>query len=184
MTRKAKIVATLGPSSWDADKIEELINAGVNVFRLNFSHGDRESHRGLIKSIREISDKLDSHTAILQDISGPKIRIGQVKDVMYLSEGDEIKFQKDDIVSSTENKTLCLSHPEIINSLEIGSKVYMADGTIKTEVVRKESEVAYVKVLVAGKLTSRKGVNFPGVTIPVPTITKKDRDDLIFGAKE
>ncbi|MFP4333093.1 MAG: pyruvate kinase [Campylobacterales bacterium] len=182
--RKAKIVATLGPSSWSHEKIEELIKAGVNVFRLNFSHGDRESHKGLIKSIREIATKLGSHTAILQDISGPKIRIGQVDDVMYLKEGDEIKFQKDDILSSTKNKTLCLSHPEIINSLEIGSKVYMADGTIKTEVVRKEGDAAFVKVLVSGKLTSRKGVNFPGVTIPVPTITKKDKDDLIFGAKE
>ncbi|MFP4485474.1 MAG: pyruvate kinase, partial [Campylobacterales bacterium] len=90
--RKAKIVATLGPSSWSHEKIEELIKAGVNVFRLNFSHGDRESHKGLIKSIREIATKLGSHTAILQDISGPKIRIGQVDDVMYLKEGDEIKF--------------------------------------------------------------------------------------------
>lgn len=183
--RKAKIVATLGPATGNAEKIEELIKAGVNVFRLNFSHGDHDSHAELVKTIREVAGRLKSNTAILQDISGPKIRIGQVDGELFLNEGDEVSFQKEEVVSNNENKALSLSHPEIIESLSEGSRVYMADGTIKTEIIKKESnDKAIARVLVGGKLTSRKGVNFPGVVIPVPTITTKDKGDLEFGAKQ
>jgi len=182
--RHAKIVTTLGPATNSSEMIEALIKAGVNVFRLNFSHGDYAGHKELIDKIRSISSKLGTYTAILQDISGPKIRIGQVEDVLLLEVGDKLIYQKDTIVSNNENKRVTLSHPEIIDSLEIGARVYLADGTIKTKVIEVRSGEAVAEVLVGGKLTSRKGVNFPGVKIPVPTITEKDRNDIEFGAKE
>jgi len=182
--RHTKIVTTLGPSTSSNEKIEELIKTGVNVFRLNFSHGDYASHKEMIDKIRSISSRLGSHTAILQDISGPKIRIGQVDDILALEVGDKLIYQKEEILSSNANKRVTLSHPEIIDSLEIDSRVYLADGTIKTKIIEKKEGEAIGEVLVGGKLTSRKGVNFPGVTIPVPTITEKDKNDLEFGAKE
>lgn len=182
--RHTKIVATLGPATSSEEMIEALIRAGVDVFRLNFSHGDHTGHKGLIDRIRAISKKLGRYTAILQDISGPKIRIGEVEGVLLLEVGDKLIYQKDMVVSNNVNKRVTLSHPEIIDSLEVGARVYLADGTIKTKIIEVRGSEVVAEVLVGGKLTSRKGVNFPDVKLPVPTITEKDRKDLEFGAKE
>jgi len=183
MERKAKIVATLGPSSNSDDGIRDLIEAGVNVFRLNFSHGSRESHKETLERIRRVSDETGKIVSILQDISGPKIRIGMVEGEIILSPSDTLTFTKESVVGNNETKCVSLSYPEIIDTLKPKDRIFLADGTIKVEVVTNDGNRVATKVLVGGKLTSRKGANFPGIKLPIPTITQKDKDDLVFGAE-
>ncbi|GAB6046115.1 pyruvate kinase [Caminibacter profundus] len=176
--KKAKIVATLGPSS--NDKIEDLIKAGVDVFRLNFSHADHKTHKASIKKIREIAKKLDSKTAILQDISGPKIRIGEINGLLELKRGDKIRLIKKNPKSAYD---LTLSYPEIIDQVEINEYVFFADGSIRTKVIEKTQDYLVLEVKNEGVLSSRKGVNFPNSNLKISAITEKDEKDLIFGAR-
>jgi len=175
---KNKIVATLGPASFD--KIEEMIKAGVDVFRLNFSHADYKTHKASIKKIRETAKKLNSKTAILQDISGPKIRIGEIDGVLELKRGDKIRLVKKNPKSRYD---LTLSYPEIINDVNIGEYVFFADGSIRTKVIEKHPDYLVLEVKNDGVLSSRKGVNFPHSNLKISAITEKDKKDLIFGAK-
>jgi pyruvate kinase len=176
--KKAKIVATLGPSS--IDKIEDMIKAGVDVFRLNFSHADHKTHKASIKKIRETAKKLNSKTAILQDISGPKIRIGEINGILELKRGDKIRLVKKNPKSAYD---LTISYPEIIDQVEVGEYVFFADGSIRTKVIEKTPEYLVLEVKNDGVLSSRKGVNFPHSNIKISAITPKDEKDLIFGAK-
>jgi len=176
--KKAKIVATLGPSS--IDKIEEMIKEGVDVFRLNFSHADHKTHKASIKKIREIAKKLNSKTAILQDISGPKIRIGEIEGVLELKRGDKIRLVK----KRPRNKyDLTLSYPEIIDHVKVGEYVFFADGSIRTKVIEKTPDYLVLEVKNEGVLSSRKGVNFPHSNLKISAITEKDKKDLVFGAR-
>ena len=176
--KKAKIVATLGPSS--ADKIEDMIKAGVDVFRLNFSHADHKTHKASIKKIRETAKKLNSKTAILQDISGPKIRIGEINGILELKRGDKIRLVKKNPKSAYD---LTISYPEIIDHVQVGEYVFFADGSIRTKVIEKTPDYLVLEVKNDGVLSSRKGVNFPHSNIKISAITPKDEKDLIFGAK-
>ena len=176
--KKVKIVATLGPNS--IDKIDSLIKAGVDVFRLNFSHADHKTHKTSIKKIREIAKKLDSKTAILQDISGPKIRIGKINGILELKRGDKIKLVKKSPKSAYD---LTLSYPEIIDFVNIDEYVFFADGSIRTKVIDKDKNSLTLLVKNDGVLSSRKGVNFPHSDLKISAITKKDEIDLAFGAK-
>ncbi len=176
--KAAKIVATIGPSS--IDKIEELIGAGVDVFRLNFSHADHKTHKASITKIRSIAKKLGTKTAILQDISGPKIRIGEVDGILELKKGDTIYLVKSKPKSPYE---LTLSYPQIIDDLRPGEYVFFADGSIRAKVVEVAKGRAKLLVKNAGVLSSRKGVNFPHSNLSLSAITPKDEKDLIFGAK-
>ena len=176
--KPTKIVATIGPSS--IDKIEKLIREGVDVFRLNFSHADHKTHKASITKIRETAKKLGTKTAILQDISGPKIRIGEIDGILELKKGDTIYLVKSKPKNPYE---LTLSYPEIIDDLRPGEYVFFADGSIRAKVV--EVQDGRVKLLIknAGVLSSRKGVNFPHSNLSLSAITPKDEKDLIFGAK-
>ncbi|MBD3839970.1 MAG: hypothetical protein IE878_06260 [Epsilonproteobacteria bacterium] len=133
------------------------------------------------KKIRQTSTQLNKTVAILQDISGPKVRIGKIEGVLELKMGDTIWLSK---TPSLNRLTLNLSYPQIIDSIETNQKIYFADGTIKTVVVSKNEDSVELKLLNSGKLTSRKGVNFPHTAIKLNAITPKDRADLEFGAKE
>jgi len=176
--KKAKIVATLGPSS--IDKIEEMIKEGVDVFRLNFSHANHKTHKSSIKKIREIAKKLNSKTAILQDISGPKIRIGEIDGVLELKRGDKIRLVKNNPQSKYD---LTISYPEIIDHVNVGEYVFFADGSIRTKVIEKTPDYLVLEVKNEGVLSSRKGVNFPHSNLKISAITQKDKKDLAFGAK-
>ncbi|QCT94260.1 pyruvate kinase [Caminibacter mediatlanticus TB-2] len=176
--KKAKIVATLGPSSFD--KIEEMIKAGVDVFRLNFSHANHKTHKNSIKKIRETAKKLNSKTAILQDISGPKIRIGEIDGILELKRGDKIKLVKKNPKNKLE---LTISYPEIIDQINSGEYVFFADGSIRTKVINKTKDFLELEVKNSGVLSSKKGVNFPHSNLNISAITLKDEKDLIFGAK-
>ena len=177
--KRVKIVATLGPATNTESKIRELIKSGVDVFRFNFSHGDHPTHRENLEKIRKVSKKLKREVAILQDLSGPKIRVGEVKEPFYLHYEDEIWIVKDNIVGNKEKITI--NHPEILDKLKKGDRIYIADGTIRLEVIKKTKKGVLCKVLVGGMVSSRKGVNFPNIKLDIPALTEKDKKDLKFG---
>ncbi|WP_024791922.1 pyruvate kinase [Lebetimonas sp. JS138] len=176
--KKAKIVATLGPAS--IDKIGDLIKEGVDVFRLNFSHADHKTHKNSILKIRETAKKLNSKTAILQDISGPKIRIGEINGLLELKRGDKIRLVKKNPKTVYD---LTISYPQIIDDVKTGEYVFFADGSIRTKVIDKDKNSITLEVKNEGVLSSRKGVNFPHSDLKISAITEKDKKDLIFGAR-
>jgi len=177
--RKTKIVITLGPVTANEKMVERLIKRGVNVFRLNFSHGDHEVHKASIKLIREASARLKKEVAILQDISGPKVRIGEVEGTLTLKKGDRLTLAKE---PSSEPKVLNLSYPDIIDMVKVGEEVFFADGTLQTVVIEKYENSLVLQLLNDGELTSRKGVNFPKTKLKISAITAKDEQDIEFGA--
>ncbi len=179
--RKTKIVITVGPATSSLEMIKKLIKKGVNVFRLNFSHGDYETHTKTINSIRQASKELKKEVAILQDISGPKVRIGDIDGVLKLNVGDKLKLTKED--NSDDIYSLALSYPKIIDMVEIEDEVFFADGTIKTVVIDKDENHLELELLNSGELTSKKGVNFPKTKLKISSITQKDIKDLEFGSK-
>ncbi|PIY21116.1 MAG: pyruvate kinase [Deltaproteobacteria bacterium CG_4_10_14_3_um_filter_60_8] len=180
--RKTKIVATLGPATESREMIEKFIILGVNVFRLNFSHGDHESHRTLIRHIRAIAGRLDMPVAILQDIAGPKIRVGTIAGIMPLETGDRLTIYPDRTKGGELEITI--SHPEILRTLAPGAAIYFADGAIRAEVRARVGEAVVVEILVGGKLTSRKGVNVPLADLQIDLVTEKDKADIAFGVAE
>ncbi len=177
--RKTKIVITIGPATQSEDKIEELINEGVDVFRMNFSHGDHKSHKEIYNKIRKISRKLGKHTAILQDLSGPKIRLGEIEEPFNVHQGDKINFS----INNIENdlKTLTLNNPKILEQLKKGDRIYIADGMIRLEVTDTFPDYVCTVVVVGGTISSKKGVNFPNAELKIDSRTKKDLEDLDFG---
>ena len=177
--RKTKIVITLGPSTSSEEMIEKLIKKGVNVFRLNFSHGDHESHAQNIQKIRHVSKKLKKEVAILQDISGPKVRIGKVEGTLLLKKGDTLQLSKS---QNSDPYVLDLSYPLIIDMVNVAEEVFFADGTIRTQVIAKDSDTLTLELLNDGELTSKKGVNFPKTKLEISAITSKDEADIAFGA--
>jgi pyruvate kinase len=186
--RQTKIVATLGPSSSDRTVIRELILAGVNVCRLNFSHGDHDSHRRLIENIRSLASELKQPVAILQDLCGPKIRVARLpgdKESMNLLHGSEVKLVpfKD---GPLEDNAIAISLPTIATDVTVGEPIRLDDGILHIEVVKVDSENQFVscKVIHGGVLKMRKGVNFPKTALSVPSITNKDIKDLKFGLEQ
>jgi pyruvate kinase len=178
--RRAKIVATLGPASDSVEMIEKLILSGVNVFRFNFSHNTHEYHLENLKKVREVSARLNRAVTVLQDISGPKIRIGEVPAPIKLEVGGELNFYRE--AGHGDPYGVELNHPMILDSLVVGALIYLSDGLLRVEVVEVLPSCVKTKVIVGGNLTSKKGVNFPNVSIPIAAITEKDKKDMEFGA--
>jgi len=177
--RKTKIVITIGPATSSLKMITNLIKKGVNVFRLNFSHGNHETHKKSIATIRLASQNLNKEVAILQDVSGPKVRIGKIEGILHLKRGEKLKLTKEE---QNDKRSLVLSYPRIIDMVNIGEEVFFADGTIQTVVIDKSENHLELKLLNDGELTSKKGVNFPKTKLNISAITKKDEEDLAFGA--
>lgn len=176
--RKTKIVATLGPASSSEDMIERLILRGVDLFRLNFSHGDHSSHLEILNMVRRVSARLSKYTAILQDLGGPKIRLLEVDEPFEIHRGDKIAFKKG--IKKCSREFLSINHPNILDQLVKNSKIYIADGLIRLEVVEVEKDIIYTEVLAGGKISSKKGVNFPNIKLDISSITEKDKNDVLF----
>lgn len=180
--RNGKIVATIGPASNDPSVVEKLYLCGVDVFRLNFSHGDHSGHEKVFNTIRAIGHKYHSFPTILADLQGPKLRVGTFEnDKIFLEEGDVFRFDLDKTPGDT--KRVNLPHPEILEALEVGTALLLDDGKLRFEVLSCSSEYAEVKVVVGGQLSNRKGVNVPHVMLPIPALTEKDKRDLDFALK-
>jgi pyruvate kinase len=180
--RKTKIIVTLGPATQKEEIITRMIKAGVNVFRLNFSHGDHSYHRRLIGLVRKISDRLHRPVAVLQDISGPKVRVVLEKPLI-LEAGENVHLRRIEVTGS-EPLSIGINLPEMLSGVEAGQQIYFADGTIRTEVMDISRDRILLRVLVGGTLTHGKGVNIPVIDFNVSPLTDKDRHDIIFGIEQ
>ncbi len=178
--RRTKIVCTIGPASDSPETIEKLIRAGMDVARLNFSHGTHEEHLSRINLIREISARLNRCVGILQDLSGPKIRIGAVKNSpVTLAAGQEFTFTTQDVEGDSTRVTL--PFPKIIQGLRKGRLIYVDDAKLEFRVVCANETEARTRVVIGGQLGSNKGFTVPGASLDLPGVTDKDKEDLRFG---
>lgn len=179
-TRNAKIVATLGPASSSLEKIRALFLAGVDVFRLNFSHGTHADHKARFEAIRSVERELGRPVGILIDLQGPKLRVGTfAAGPVELRTGQRFRLDMDPTPGNLER--VQLPHAEIFAVLEVGTSLLLDDGKIRLEVKRFGRGYAETEVIVGGKLSERKGVNVPDVVLPISPLTEKDRRDLEFG---
>lgn len=178
-SRKVRIIATLGPASSSPEMIHKLFETGVDVFRINMSHGGHEDKAVAIKTIRALEKKTGRQQTILVDLQGPKLRIGTFADgPIQLENGAVFQLDLNDVPG--DGARVCLPHPEIFKALEVGAHLLLDDGKIKLRVTTLEEGVAKCEVIVGGKLSDRKGVNVPDVVLPLAALTEKDRRDLDF----
>src|SRR5574337_1004556 len=176
-TRNAKIVATLGPASSDPQVIERLFVAGVDVFRLNFSHGSAADHRARVDALRAVERRHGRPIAILADLQGPKLRVGTfAAGAVQLAAGQPFRLQL--APTSGDARAVTLPHREIFAALVPGAELLLDDGKLRLAVERCDPESADTRVVVGGRLFDRKGVNVPGVVLPISALTEKDRRDL------
>lgn len=178
--RKTKIICTIGPSSESPEVIRELILQGMNVARLNFSHGTHEEHKEKIKRIRDISEELGKPVAILQDLCGPKIRVGNVKEPgVRLEPGQPFVLTNEIIEGTSERVSVSYSH--LPSEVKAGDRILLADGMMELIVKKTATTEICCEVLTGGILTSHKGINLPTGSIRAEAITDKDKADLFFG---
>lgn len=183
--RKTKIVSTIGPASESTEILTKLIESGMNVARLNFSHGDFNEHGERIKSINQAAKKTGKTVAILLDTKGPEIRTGTFKDGMaHIEEGQSIDISMD-MLEGTKD-LFSVTYPGLINDVVNGNKILLDDGLIELEVVaiHKEKQVIQTKALNSGTISNNKGVNVPNVKVNLPGMTKKDAQDIEFGIEQ
>lgn len=178
--RKAKIICTIGPSSANREIIFALIKNGMDVARLNFSHGDHAAHQKSIELIRDISGKYDKPVAILQDLQGVKIRAGRIEGgAVELKKGSELLLMPGDGIGN-QNR-IFISYPALLKDVKKGDRILLDDGLIQLAVIGKARNALGTKVIEGGTLRDRKGVNFPGLKLSVRSFTAKDKEDLLFG---
>lgn len=182
--RRTKIVCTIGPSSESNERVNQLLKAGMNVARLNFSHGTHAEHGKRIRTLREEAQKLGIHLGILLDTKGPEIRTGTVPDAgVQLNIGDTFVLDTDLSTLGSEER-VGVTYNELWKEISLGTHILLDDGLIDLKVVSVEEEKITTKIQNGGILKSKKGVNVPGVSIQLPAITEKDREDIIFGLRE
>ncbi|MBX2839801.1 MAG: pyruvate kinase [Gammaproteobacteria bacterium] len=177
--RYAKIIATLGPSSNTAEVITKLFDSGIDVFRLNFSHGSHEDHERVIKIIREIEETRDRPIGVLADLQGPKLRVGTFKNNReQLEVGQTFRLDRD--ATPGDATRIQLPHPEIFEALSVGAQILVNDGKIRLQVKEFGNDYAFTEVMVGGEISNNKGVNVPDLYLPISPLTQKDREDLEF----
>lgn len=181
-SRRTKIVCTLGPSSNTVEDIERLYKAGMNVVRINFSHGTHEDHKRTIGYVREVAKKHQYSIPVLMDLQGPKIRVGQMKDGgQVINEGDLIEITTRDVEGN--NSLVPIDYKGLSEDAQTGNQILIDDGLLELKIVKNEEGRIVARVVVGGMLKSRKGVNLPDVDISMSSLTEKDIADLDFGLK-
>ena len=181
--RQTKIICTIGPATESIDMLEKLANAGMNVARLNMSHGHHESHAKIIQSIHQLNKKLNHPIAILLDTQGPEIRTGDMVNDLHLEEGDTISIVARG-AEDVESSSIHINYDDLINDVDVGDTITVDNGLINLEVLNKEERVMQVKVIDGGLLKSKRHVNLPGIRVNLPAITDKDRRDIAFGMEQ
>lgn len=180
--RNTKIVCTIGPASESPEMLEKLMNEGMNVARLNFSHGDHEEHAARIKNIREVARKLDKTIGILLDTKGPEMRTHSMENgAIELKKGQDIIVSMEEVTGTSEK--FSISYAGLIDDVDSGSRILLDDGLVELKIknIDKSSNEIHCEVLNDGVLKNKKGVNVPGVSVSLPGITEKDEKDIIFG---
>ncbi|BCB05111.1 pyruvate kinase [Bacillus sp. KH172YL63] len=183
--RKTKIVCTIGPASESVEKLSQLIEAGMNVSRLNFSHGDHDEHGQRITNIREAAEKAGKNVGILLDTKGPEIRTNNMENgAIELTQGSNIIVSMKEVLGTTEK--FSVTYEGLIEDVHVGSKILLDDGLIGLEVTEIDQANGEIHTLVqnSGVLKNKKGVNVPGVSVNLPGITDKDANDIIFGIQQ
>lgn len=183
MYTRTKIVATLGPSSFAKEKIRALIEAGVDVFRINFSHGTPEQREETLANLRQLESEMGHPVAVCGDLCGPKIRVGMLEEgAVFLEPGREIVVQRTPIEGTADR--VSTTFQELVDYVSIGDRVFLADGRLRLEVVQASPPDEFTcRVVVGGKLSNGKGVNLPDTHIPTSPLTEKDRRDVEWIAK-
>ncbi|MCX2981905.1 pyruvate kinase [Halieaceae bacterium IMCC14734] len=177
--RKVKIVATVGPASDEAKVLQQLVNAGVNVFRMNFSHGTHAEHLRRYELIRNVEEQSGRPLGVLVDLQGPKLRLGELATgKLAIAPGDVLRLGLPEPDSSSD--LIPLPHPEILEVLTAGSTLLIDDGRVRLRVISGDGKSITAEVVAGQELSSRKGINVPDVELPIPSMTEKDRADLAF----
>ncbi|MFH1047762.1 MAG: pyruvate kinase [Patescibacteria group bacterium] len=180
--KRTKIVCTIGPASWNKETIKKMVDEGMNVARLNFSHGAHEEHAEMIRMIREVADETGEPIAILQDLQGPKIRVGSLpKEGIELVSGKKIVFSTEENV---ELPKIGLTYRGLHDDVKPGDRMLLDDGLMDVKILSVVGRDIECEVVTGGKLTSSKGLNLPTATLSIPAITEKDREDLKFGVAQ
>lgn len=178
--RKTKIVCTIGPATGTEEKIEQLIRNGMNVARLNFSHGTHQQHARVIELIRSVSEKTAQPVAILQDLQGPKIRVGEIAgNSIILKKGKLINITTDPIPGTPEK--ISTTYKNLAKDVQPGDSILLDDGLLQLKTLSTDGTDVVCEIIEGGELSSHKGINLPGANISEPSLTEKDRADLTFG---
>ena len=180
--RKTKIIATIGPVSRDPETLEQLILAGMDCARLNFSHGTFAEHEEVIYDVRRLADKHGRRVCILQDLGGIKLRLGHMEEGLDLYHGDEYLMTADE--SSADPAVIPFPEPAVLRNLREGNLVFISDGIVCLEVLETNGQQARTRVRNGGSISSHKGVNLPGVSIDLPVLTEDDKAALRFGVEQ
>jgi pyruvate kinase len=177
--KRTKIVATIGPASWDKETIRQLIAAGMNVARINFSHGEQDRHAETIANVRQVAQEAQEVVGILCDIQGPKIRLGDIQgERVQITEGDQLVLTLDEVEGTRE--IVSLPHPEFLRDLHTGTHLLIDDGNIELEVEECRSSEVVTRVVIGGEISAHKGVTAPDAKLTLSAITDKDREDIEF----
>ena len=181
--KKTKIVATLGPAVSTKEKIKELMVAGVNVFRVNFSHAEYEDVKEKIKYIRDLNKENNFNVAVLADLQGPKLRVGVMEEGVELNEGDEFEFTTEKCIGTKEKAFM--TYQDFPKDVQQGEKILIDDGKLLFEVLDTDRDKKVIaKVIRGGSLKSKKGVNLPNTKISLPALTEKDIKDAKFAIEQ
>jgi pyruvate kinase len=178
---RTKIVGTLGPSSNSAETIRALIEAGLDVARINFSHGTHEQHEKTIKTVRDVSDELGRPVAILGDLQGPRIRIGVLPDIIELVDGTDIVLVPES--AGAHDGEIPVTYDALANDVKPGNRILINDGLLELLVTEVKAPRVHARVVHGGPLKSNKGINLPGIAVSAPSLTEKDRADLTFAVE-
>ncbi len=181
MKRRTKIVCTLGPATWSPERIASLIEAGMDVARINFSHGTQERHAETIRNVREAARAAGRPIAVLGDLQGPKIRVGVLPDAVQLTPGDAVTFAPE---GEHQGDELPTTYAQLAGDVEVGDVVLLADGLMELIVEDVAPPRVTMRVIHGGTLTSNKGINLPGVRVSAPSLTEKDIRDLEFALEQ
>ncbi len=177
--RHTKIIATLGPSTESEERLVQLIEAGVDVIRLNMAHGTRDWVKTVVQRIRSVSRSVGRHVAVMMDVKGPEIRTGPVQIPLELGVGDELELYTDTPMS--ESRAVSVNYPGLPADVTVGATVLLDSGLMRFEVVRKDQSRVWCKALTPGTLGSRRHINLPGVEVNLPSLTEKDEHDIRAG---
>lgn len=183
LVNNTKIVATLGPATWHKEIMKDMIEAGVNVFRVNFSHGDHETHRRTIRIVKELNREYDCKTAVLADLQGPKLRIGDVEEGAVIKEGEKLEFTTKKVAGTAQR--VYMNYKQFPTDVEPGERILLDDGKLICKVLEtNKKDTVITEVVQGGPLKSKKGVNLPNTKVSLPCLTKKDLEDVQVAMEE